>query len=109
VRKNKDKPKLGKILYMPNAITHLAKAITFGEEKYTPAKEKGWMKYNSEEVLDSMMRHATAMQNGEVYDPESGLLHSGQMLFNAAIFVELTSTPLLDSLAGTSPIDSNES
>ena len=89
-RKNRGKPKVGKTMLMPEALSGLAWVIEFGEEKYTPAENKGWMKYNPGEVLDSMMRHAVAARNGEHWDPESGLPHAYHMLFNAAVYVELT-------------------
>ena len=76
---------------MPNALKGLVGVIEFGEQKYTPAEDRGWLTYKPKEVLDSMLRHTIAMLNGEPLDPESGLPHSAHILFNAAVYLELTS------------------
>jgi len=98
-RKNKGKPRIGKCFLMPNALSGLAAVLMFGEEKYSPAEDKGWMNYDMNEVLDSLCRHAMAMKNGELKDPESGLLHSSHMVFNAAVLEELTTYYLSEGSA----------
>lgn len=90
MRKNEGKVKLTKAMLMPQALRGLVAVIEYGEKKYTPAHEKGWKKYNPEEVVDSMLRHAQALCNGENTDEESGLPHAYHMLFNAAVYAELT-------------------
>lgn len=75
---------------MPTAQHALIKVLEFGEQKYSPAYEKGWLNYDKQEVMDSMMRHASAIINDELIDPESGLPHAAHMLFNAAVYAELS-------------------
>lgn len=90
MRKNEGKCKVTKAMLMPLAINSMVKVIEFGEEKYTPAKDKGWKNYKPEEVMDSLLRHAVCIINGEEIDPESGLPHAAHMMFNAAVYNELT-------------------
>jgi hypothetical protein len=89
-RKNKGKPKLTKAMLMPVAMQALVEIIEFGEGKYGPATDKGWLNYKPDEVLDSLARHLVALTNGELNDPESGKSHAAAVMFNAAVFAELT-------------------
>ena len=89
MRKNEGKPRIGKALLMPEALSALSSVLEWGEKKYSPAEEKGWMEYQPNEVVDSLMRHLLAWKNGEKLDPETELPHLNHMLFNAAILVEL--------------------
>lgn len=89
VRKNQGKPRLSDALLMPEALAGLVAVMEYGDKKYSDKKNKGWMKYNPDEILDSMLRHASAIKNGEELDEESGLPHSYHMLFNAAVFIEV--------------------
>ena len=90
MRKNDGKPKLTKVLLMPEALKGLESVLVFGEGKYDAAERKSWMNYKPNEVLDSMLRHTMAIINGEEIDPESGLPHASHMLFNAAVYAELS-------------------
>jgi len=94
---------------MPKALEAIIDVIEFGEEKYTPAEDKGWMQYDPKEVLDSMLRHTLALVNGEILDPESGKPHAAHILFNASVYVELTSyCSSEDSSGQMSPEDSKK-
>lgn len=75
---------------MPKALEGLVAVIEDGEEKYTPAEDRGWMQYDPKEVLDSLLRHLLKVNNGEFLDPESGKPHAWHIHFNAAVFAELT-------------------
>ena len=64
------------------AVEAVAKVMTFGAKKYAP---DGWKsvpnavnRYNS-----AMLRHMTALQGGELIDPDSGLPHSDHIACNA--------------------------
>jgi Domain of unknown function (DUF5664) len=91
MRKNSGKPRLGKALLMPNAIGAIVSVVVYGEEKYGPAEDKGWLKYEFHETIDSLMRHLTDLKNGTTHDAESGLPAVNHVLFNAAVLVEITS------------------
>jgi hypothetical protein len=108
LRKNEGKPKIGKVLLMPIAMAGLARVMEFGEQKYSPAENKDWLKYNPGEILDSLMRHAIAMKNGEVYDSETGLPHAYSVLFNAAAYTEITCCSYEDYFVQKPPASSND-
>lgn len=90
-RKNEGKPKLGYILHMPAAIKDMADVLEFGESKYGPASDKGWLGYDTDEIIDSLMRHLEARQRGETHDPETGLRVEAHIIANAAFLCENTS------------------
>jgi len=71
-----------------NAIEELAKVLTFGAEKYAP---NSWqlVEYGIERYRAALLRHTFAIQRGELYDSESGLLHSAHAQCCAAFIVEL--------------------
>jgi hypothetical protein len=79
-------------MLMPKAMEAIVQVIEFGEHKYGPATDRGWLEYDHNEVLDSLARHLVALIGGEQNDPESGMPHSAAILFNAAVFAELTIT-----------------
>lgn len=89
-RKNQGKPRLGLALLMPEALEALSCVLLEGEMKYGPAEDKSWLTYEYHETMDSLMRHLTALKNGEVLDPESGLPHAYHIHFNSAVLVELS-------------------
>ena len=76
---------------MPAAMEGLARIMEWGEKKYSPVEERGWMNYEPDDTLDSLLRHVQAIKNGVDVDPETGLPHAYAVLFNAAMYIELTS------------------
>lgn len=81
-----DKPMYN--LIPANAIDELAKVLTFGAEKYAP---NSWQDVPDglERYRAAMLRHAFAIQRGEIYDQETGLPHSAHIMCNAAFITEL--------------------
>ena len=66
------KPKMS--LLDPNAILGMAKVMEHGLKKY---ERDNWKKsLNQERILDAIFRHCFAIQDGELIDKESNLLHS---------------------------------
>ena len=81
-----DKPMYN--LIPANAIDELAKVLTFGAEKYAP---NSWQDVpdGMERYRAALLRHAFAIQRGEIYDQETGLPHSAHIMCNAAFITEL--------------------
>ena len=63
------------------ALEQCANVLEFGAKKYT---RNNWKKgFPITKILDSMLRHISALANGEFIDPESGLSHIGHIQCNA--------------------------
>lgn len=62
----------------------VAKILTFGAEKYPMHDGKSWQYVPNAEkrYIDAMYRHLTAIHQGEVNDPESGLSHWAHVMCN---------------------------
>lgn len=87
-RFNSGKPQLGLILRLPFALTQFTGALQLGVAKY--GRDNYHRGLNFEELQDSLLRHATAIANGEVIDEESGLPHTALLMANSAFMAELT-------------------
>lgn len=78
----------GAIDYFPRAISAVAGISAFGASKYA---WKGWEGvpdgYNR--YSDAMVRHLIYEAEGEVLDPDSGLLHAAHCAWNALARLEL--------------------
>jgi 5'(3')-deoxyribonucleotidase len=81
-----DDGKIRHDLLPPMAINELAKVLTFGAQKYAPNNWMKGMKWSR--VIGSLKRHLNAIERGEDYDPETGLLHSSHVMCNAAFLTE---------------------
>lgn len=93
-RYNTDKPKLSMLDF--NALEDTVKVLEFGANKYARDNWKKGLVFS--EVLDSMLRHIAALQNGEWIDPESNLPHIGHIGCNAMFLGSKTNTMNLDIL-----------
>lgn len=94
-RYNDGKPKLSYVLQFPNAIKGLSYVCDKGAVKY---KRYNWKKgLPFTEVADSLLRHLTAVLDGEDYDPEDGIPHIDRVVWNALALSEYWRThPELD-------------
>lgn len=82
LRYNKGKLKWSYVNF--EALEPMVEVLMFGAEKYAP---KNWQKgLDLEEILESMMRHLTALIDGEEVDPESGISHMGHIQCNSMFF-----------------------
>jgi hypothetical protein len=86
MKHDQDKPRYD--LLPPEAIEKMAQVLTFGAKKYAP---DGWRHVPDalQRYQAAMLRHAFAMQRGEINDPESGLPHAAHIMCCAAFIVEL--------------------
>lgn len=78
----------GLIDYFPRAIEQVATVSTFGASKYA---WKGWetVPDGVARYSDAMVRHLAKEGKGEVYDPDSGLLHAAHTAWGALARLEL--------------------
>lgn len=78
----------GAMAYFPRAISAVAAVSAFGASKYA---WKGWESVPDgfNRYSDAMVRHLTYEGQGEVLDPDSGLLHAAHAAWNALARLEL--------------------
>lgn len=81
-----DNDKIRMDLLPPNAIIELAKVLNFGAKKYAANNWRKGMAWSR--MIGSLKRHLTAIEKGEDYDPETGILHSAHVMCNAAFLTE---------------------
>jgi len=78
----------GAIAYFPRAISAVAAVSAFGASKYAwqgwRGVDDGYNRYS-----DAMVRHLGYEAEGEVLDPDSGLLHAAHSAWNALARLEL--------------------
>lgn len=76
-----DGGKLRYDLLQKDAIRGLAEVLTFGASKYSDRNWEKGMQWSR--IIASLKRHLSAIENGEDYDKESGLLHVNHLQCNA--------------------------
>ena len=84
LRKNENKTRHD--LIPPFAQEQYAKVLTKGAEKYAVRNWERGMSWSK--VLASLKRHIQAIESGEDYDKETGLLHSAHVMCNAGFLTE---------------------
>lgn len=82
-----DEGKLRFDLVPINAVTELAKVLSFGAAKYAP---NGWQKVEDpiNRYYAALLRHLFAWRAGEKIDPESGLSHLSHVITNVVFLLE---------------------
>lgn len=83
------KPRPGLVLGdFANALAAVVAVGTFGANKYT---DHGWLSVPNaqERYEDALLRHYLKRKRGEVYDPDSNLLHLAHEAWNALAILEL--------------------
>jgi hypothetical protein len=68
-----DSNKIRMELLDPHALEGLSAVLTFGATKYGPNNWRKGIVYSR--LIGSLKRHLTAIEKGELIDPESGLPH----------------------------------
>lgn len=73
-------------LLPPFAIEQMAKVLTLGANKYG---DRNWENgINWSRIIGAIKRHTAAIERGEDYDLETGLLHSAHLLCEAGFLTE---------------------
>lgn len=82
MRFNRDKPKWSLVDF--ESLVPMIRVLEFGSKKYTP---NNWKKGMPEkELLESTIRHVTAMLDGEENDSDSGLSHMAHVQCNSMFY-----------------------
>lgn len=81
-----DKQKTMHELVPPFAQEQYARVLTFGARKYSPHNWERGMKWSR--IIGAIKRHTLAIERGEDYDPETGLLHSAHLMCEAGFLTE---------------------
>ena len=78
----------GAVACFPRAISAVAQVSAFGASKYAwngwRGVDEGFNRYS-----DAMVRHLGYEAEGEILDPDSGLLHAAHIAWNALARLEL--------------------
>src|SRR5947209_1128490 len=62
------------------ALEEVARVLDFGKQKYTAHNWRGGITWSR--VIDSSLRHIHAFNDGEDFDPESGINHLAHAMCN---------------------------
>lgn len=85
----RDKPDLSRLLEMPIAMECIVRALEHGESSEEGRSRLSWRGYKDNDgLVSAALRHLTAWQNGEEFDPKSGLNHVASALCNLAMLAE---------------------
>lgn len=88
-----DKPRMS--LLDPYVLSEVAKVLTFGAKKYEPHNWRKGFCYSR--LTDAVLRHVNAFNDGEDFDPESGLSHLAHAMCGLMFLLKNTQThPELD-------------
>lgn len=78
-----DAGKLRHDLLPPDALNEVARIFTFGAEKYAARNWEKGMDWGR--VYAAQQRHMMAFWGGEMYDPETGMLHTAHATFGTLV------------------------
>jgi hypothetical protein len=66
------------------SLVPMVRVLMYGAKKYAP---DNWKKQMSKEIiLNSLMRHATSLMDGETHDRETNLHHIGHIMCNCMFY-----------------------
>lgn len=84
-RYNDGKAELSYLFDAPLAMYGLASRFSLGARKYS--RDNWKLGLPDIQVIDALLRHLSAYQNGEVYDPDGGY-HVDAIVWNAVVLSE---------------------
>ena len=85
----RNKPDLSRLLDGPMACAAICAAFEYGESSEEDRTRKSWRAYNDPDgLISATLRHLTDWQNGEEFDPKSGLNHVASALCNLFMLCE---------------------
>jgi hypothetical protein len=99
-RKNDGKPKLSMLFEASDALIGVTRVLEFGANKYERGGWKNADRYNTTEIIDSLLRHTLAYMDGEDNDPDSGLPHVDHITANALFLGVMARKPEKDNRNG---------
>lgn len=82
LRYNEEKPKWSLVHY--KSLEPMVRVLEMGAKKYSADNWK--IGLNRSEILESTMRHLTALMDGELLDKESGISHMAHIQCNAMFY-----------------------
>lgn len=89
--KKRDQGKTRIDLIPAKALAEMGRVLAYGAEKYS-ANSWSSVPNAKERYLAALLRHAVAIMDGELRDPETGLLHAAHAACNAAFLIWLQLT-----------------
>ena len=81
-----DNEKTAHDLVPPFAQEQYAKVLTFGAGKYSAHNWENGINWSR--IIGAIKRHTLAIERGDDYDPETGLLHSAHLMCEAGFLTE---------------------
>lgn len=84
-RFNEGKPELSFVFDAPLAMAGLANRFSLGARKYS--RDNWKLGLPDVQVIDALLRHLSAYQNGETTDPDGGF-HVDAIVWNAVVLSE---------------------
>jgi hypothetical protein len=79
----------GVLNYFPKALMAIGEVSRFGARKHNEGvMPTEWRRFPAPVYADSLIRHILAESQGEIKDPESGLLHAAHAAWNALAVLE---------------------
>lgn len=80
------KPRVSLLYSLGEALLAVSEVLTYGAQKYEP---ESWKQppFKAEDYLNADGRHTLAIGNGELRDPETGMLHAAHKACNALMYL----------------------
>ncbi len=84
-------------LVFPSIIEELGKVRTYGVQKYKDPDNWKRIDDAKQRYTAAAMRHFEAWRKGEIYDPESGIMHLSHCACNLMFLISIQQEELIDT------------